>query len=120
MEISEALAIVRSLESGLDPDTHVPLARNAVCCRPRVVIAFHLAVTAMEGLGKKPPRKRAAPANGGKYWSRREDANVCDELRRGLSLSDIATAHSRSVPSIVARLIRLGKIGMSAAHVSAA
>jgi hypothetical protein len=120
MEFAEALAVVRSLESGLDPDTHVPLARNTVCCQPRVVLAFHFAVTAMEELANNPRPRRLAPANGGKYWSRREDANVCDELRRGLSLSDIAKAHSRSVASVVARLVRLGRIGMSAAEVSAA
>ena len=37
-----------------------------------------------------------------------------DELRRGINFQEIARGHGRTVGSIVARLIRLGKISASA------
>jgi hypothetical protein len=50
------------------------------------------------------------PKNAAKAWSNQEDAQVCDELRRGMNFERIAQIHNRTNGSIVARLVRLGKI----------
>jgi hypothetical protein len=55
--------------------------------------------------------KRALPSKAGKSWSRAEDQQVCEELRRGIDFHQIAKTHNRSVGSIIARLVKLGKIG---------
>jgi hypothetical protein len=55
-------------------------------------------------------RERSRPANAGRYWSRQEDAQVCAEVRRGIDFHEIAKTHNRTVPSIVARLVKLGEI----------
>jgi hypothetical protein len=40
-----------------------------------------------------------------------EDQQVCEELRRGVDVHQIAKTHNRSIGSIAARLGRLGKMG---------
>jgi hypothetical protein len=74
-----------------------------------VVRAFHRAVGALEILEERERSRR--PMNASKSWSRAEDAQVCEELRRGIDFDQIARAHNRSVGSIIGRLVRLGKIG---------
>ena len=54
---------------------------------------------------------RRQPANAGKSWSRAEDEQVCEELRRGIDFHQIAKTHNRTIGSIIARLVKLGKIG---------
>jgi hypothetical protein len=54
--------------------------------------------------------RRFLPSNAGKPWSNQEEAEVCDEIRRGLGFTDIAKKHNRTVSSTVARLVRLGTI----------
>jgi len=53
---------------------------------------------------------RNKPTSAGKYWSHAEDEQVCQELRKGIDFQQIAKTHNRTVGSIVARLIKLGKI----------
>jgi hypothetical protein len=47
----------------------------------------------------------------GRSWSRAEDAQVCEELRRGIDFHQIAKTHNRTIGSIIARLVKLGEIG---------
>lgn len=66
------------------------------------------------------PATRGAGANGaareeqagqrGRKWIHTEDAQVCEEGRSGTDFHEIAKTHNRSVGSIVARLVKLGKI----------
>ena len=55
--------------------------------------------------------KKAPPANAGKSWSRAEDQRVSEEPRRGIDFHQIAKTHNRTIGSIIARLLKLGKIG---------
>jgi hypothetical protein len=50
------------------------------------------------------------PRNAFRTWTHAEDMQVCEEVRRGMDSRDVAKAHDRTVPSIVARLVKLGKI----------
>ena len=107
MEIAEALPIVRALAGGVDPDTGTALAAESVCRKPQVVRALNRALGA---LLQEEEREQRRPENAGRYWSRQEDAQVCAEVRRGIDFHEIAKTHNRTVPSIVARLVKLGEI----------
>ncbi|HUK24395.1 MAG TPA: hypothetical protein VLV49_07440 [Terriglobales bacterium] len=107
MEIQEALTIVRALAGGIDPQTGKPLEAESLCRRPPVVKAMNRALGALVQLEQ---RERSRPQNAFRTWTRQEDAQVCEEVRKGVDFHEIAKAHNRSVGSIVARLVKLGKI----------
>ncbi len=111
MEIQEALRIMRALADGVNPDTGEVLAADAVYQYPPVVRAFHRAVRALEYVEERERSRNPPPANAGKSWSRAEDELVCEELRRRINFHQIAKTHNRTIGSIIARLVRLGKIG---------
>jgi hypothetical protein len=110
VDIAEALRITHALADGLNPATGEPCASDAVLRDAQVAIALHRAIGALESLAEREKARLAQAANAGRYWSKPEDAQVCEELRQGLDFQQIAKKHNRSVPSIVARLIKLGKI----------
>ncbi len=107
MDIPETLKIVRALANGVDPETGKNLEENSTCRRPLVIKALNRAIGALVQEQKREQRK---PANAFRAWTRAEDAQVCEQVRNGKDFHDIAKAHNRTVPSIVARLVKLGKI----------
>ena len=107
METQEALKIVRALASGVHPHTRDALPAHSLYREPDVIKALNRALGA---LAQAEEKERQRPANSGRYWSREEDARICEEVRNGLDFRLIAKAHQRSVGSIVARLVKLGKI----------
>lgn len=109
MEIGEALKIMRALADGVNPETGEVLTADAVYLP--VVRALHRSVRALEYVEERERSKKTQPANAGKSWSRAEDEQVCEELRRGIDFNQIAKTHNRTVGSIIARLVKLGRIG---------
>jgi hypothetical protein len=107
MEIEEALTIMRALARGVNPETREALEAESICRKPQVVKALNRALGA---LVQQQDRARSRPGSAGRYWSREEDAQVCAEVRQGIDFHEIAKSHNRSVPSIVARLVKLGEI----------
>jgi hypothetical protein len=107
MDTDEALTIMRALAGGTDPAGGQALPQDSPCRRPNVVKALNRALGA---LVQAQQREQQRPPNAGRYWSREEDAQVCAELRRGIELREIAKSHHRTVPSIVARLVKLGEV----------
>ena len=86
-------------------------------CRPIAFInirrrceRFHRAIGALEFQQQRERARKFLPKNAGKAWSHQEDAQICDEIRRGFSFEKIAQMHDRTNGSIIARLVRLGKI----------
>jgi hypothetical protein len=116
MENQDALIIMRALASGMNPETGVALEAESICRRPEVVKALNRALGALLQLEQRAQQK---PPNAGNYWSREEDAQVCAEVRRGIDFQEIAKTHNRTVPSIVARLVKLGEIRPGASKSSA-
>jgi len=110
MEILEALTIVRKLANGVHPETGELLQSDCVYNHPQAVRALHRAVGALEFQDERERTKKFLPGNAGKPWTNQEDAQICEEIRRGMSFEQIAQIHSRTNGSIVARLVRLGKI----------
>ncbi len=113
METQEALRIMRALADGINPESGKEMNAEAIYQCPPVVRAFHRAVQALEYVGERERSKKTLPAKAGKSWSRAEDAQVCEELRRGIDFHQIAKTHNRTVGSIIARLVKLGRIGPS-------
>jgi hypothetical protein len=111
METEQALKIMRALASGVHPKTGNALSPDSLCRELDVIKALNRALAA---LAQADENQRRRPTNSGRYWSREEDAKICEEVRNGLDFRLIAKAHNRSVGSIVARLIKLGKIGAKA------
>jgi len=107
MEVQEAIPIVRALADGVNPETKEPCANDSVYRNPSVVKALNRAVGALVA---QQERDRNKPISSGKYWTHAEDEQVCQELRKGLDFHQIAKNHNRTVGSIAARLIKLGKV----------
>ena len=110
MEIQEALGIVRKLADGIHPETGEVLQNDSIYQHPQSVRALHRAIGALEFQDERERARKFLPPNAGKPWSNQEDTLICDELRRGLSFEQIAKSHNRTTGSIIARLVRLGKI----------
>jgi len=110
MELEEAIKTIRALADGVNPETGEVLQENSVCRAPQSVKALNRALAALVA---QQEREKNRPQNAGKSWSRAEDEQVCEELRQGNDFNQIAKAHNRSVPAIVARLIKLGKVAPS-------
>ena len=110
MEIQEALAVIRKLADGTHPETGVLLSADSLYQHPQAVRAMHRAIGALEFQEQRERVRKFLPKNAGKAWSHQEDAQICDEIRRGFSFEKIAQMHDRTNGSIVARLVRLGKI----------
>ena len=87
MDIHEALRIMRALADGVNPGTGEALMADAVYQNAPVVRAFHRAEGALEYLQERERSKKTPTANGGKSWSRAEDQQVCEELRRGVDFT---------------------------------
>ncbi len=104
MDIQEALDIVRKLAKGDYPAT-APGSEDS-----QIVVALNRAAQALEFQQQRERTRASLPANAGKPWSKAEDAQICDEVRRGVNFEEIARIHCRTAGSIVARLIFLGKI----------
>lgn len=107
MDIPETLKIMRTLANGADPENGAKLEENSICRRPTIVKALNRAISALVHEQKREQRK---PSNAFRTWTRSEDAQVCEEVRNGMDFHDIAKAHNRTLASIVARLVKLGKI----------
>ena len=107
MEVEEAIKIIRALADGVNPNTGAAVEEGSVCRLPQSVKALNRALAVLVAHNE---RERRRPTNAGKPWTRAEDEQVCEEVRLGNDFTQIAKTHSRTVPSIVARLVKLGKI----------
>jgi hypothetical protein len=107
MEIQDAINVIRALADGMNPETREVLKEDSICRRPQTVMALNRALAA---LVTQQERELKKPASAGQYWSRSEDKQVCEELRKGMDFEEVAKTHNRTVPSIIVRLVKLGKI----------
>jgi hypothetical protein len=106
MEIQEALKIMRALANGVNPQTGEALETNSVCRQAETVKALNRALAALVQLEQ---REGTRLGDAGKTWTRTEDAQVCEEVQRGIDFYEIAKTHNRTVGSLVARLGEAGE-----------
>ncbi|HLW88272.1 MAG TPA: hypothetical protein VKR57_07240 [Terriglobales bacterium] len=109
MELQEAITTIRALADGLNPITHEALDTTDTCRQPQSVKALNRALAALLA---QQDREKNSPGNAGRSWSRAEDQQVCEELRQGKDINEMAKAHNRTVPAIAARLVKLGKVAL--------
>jgi hypothetical protein len=111
MDTQQALRIMQALADGVDPDTGEVLRRDSVLQSPNVIRALARSVEILEySIERERERQRKLPPNAGKPWIPEEEAQICDELKKGMKFGEIAKMHNRTTGAIVARLVRLGKI----------
>ncbi|MCC6609252.1 MAG: hypothetical protein IT515_06180 [Burkholderiales bacterium] len=110
MESAQALAVVRSLANGVDPETGEVFPAESTYQRPRIVRALYEAATALERVDRFERRKAQMPAKTGQPWSEDEDRKLLAGFDSGRALQELAGAHERTMGAIRARLLKYGRI----------
>lgn len=110
MDKSQALGIVRSLANGVDPESGEVFPAESPYQRPQTVRALYEAATALERIERFDRRRSQMPAKTGEPWSEDDDRKLLTAFDAGKSLTEIATAHERSVGACRARLLKYGRI----------
>ena len=110
MEQAQALAVVRSLANGVDPESGEAFPPESVYQRPLVVRALYEAASALERSERFERRRAQMPAKTGEPWSEDEDRKLLAAFDAGRALQELAAAHERSMGAIRARLLKYGRI----------
>src|SRR5260370_29534638 len=100
MESAQALAVVRSLASGVDPESGEVFPPESTYQRPQVVRALYEAATALERIERFERRKTQMPAKTGEPWSEDEDRKLLASFDAGRALQELASAHARAMRAV--------------------
>ena len=119
MEQEHAVKILKALANGVHPGTGEVFAADSPYQHPDTVRALFEAMHAMTGGGPKPaitPERKTVetPANTFVRWTPEEEARLASGFDSGKNSSALAKLHNRSRAAIEARLLKLGKIDVSA------
>lgn len=110
MEQAEALAVVRSLANGVDPQTGETFEPQSAYQRPQTVRALYAAAEALEQAERVERRKTQLPAKTGEPWQEEEDRQLLAAFDAGRSLEELAGTHQRTRAGIRARLLKYGRL----------
>jgi hypothetical protein len=110
MEQAQALAIVKSLANGVDPENGEVFPAEGAYQRPQTVRALYTAVEALERAAQFERRKQQLPAKTGEPWTEEEDRKLLASFDAGHALGDLAVAHQRTQTGIRARLVKYGRL----------
>ena len=110
MDANQALAVVRSLANGVDPETAEVFPPESAYQRPLVVRALYEAASALERAERFERRKAQLPAKTGVPWSEDEDRKLLAAFDAGRALQELAAAHERTMGAVRARLLKYGRI----------
>jgi hypothetical protein len=110
MDSAQALAVVRSLANGVDPESGEVFPPESAYQRPQVVRALYEAATALERIGRFERRKAQLPAKTGEPWTEDEDRRLLAAFDAGRALQELAGAHERTMGAVRARLLKYGRI----------
>jgi hypothetical protein len=110
VEAAQALAVVRSLANGVDPESGEVFPAESTYQRPQIVRALYEAATALERVDRFERRKAQMPAKTGEPWSEDEDRKLLSGFDAGRGLQELASAHERTMGAIRARLLKYGRI----------
>jgi hypothetical protein len=117
MEKEQALKILNALANGVHPATGEIFAADSAYQHPETVRALFEAVRALEGSrpAGSPERSTAEmPANTFVRWTREEEERLAAGFDAGRTSAELAKVHNRSRAAIEARLLKMGKIDVSA------
>ena len=110
MEQAQALAIVKSLANGVDPDSGEVFPAEGAYQRPQTVRALYTAVEALERAAQFERRKQQLPPKTGEPWTEDEDRKLLSAFDAGRGLPDLAGAHQRTQTGVRARLVKYGRL----------
>jgi hypothetical protein len=110
MEQAQALAVVRSLANGVDPESGEVFPADSTYQRPLVVRALYEAAAALERMERFERRKAQMPAKTGEPWTEDEDRKLLSGFDAGRALQELAAAHERTMGAVRARLLKYGRI----------
>ncbi|HUP93831.1 MAG TPA: hypothetical protein VM164_02905 [Burkholderiales bacterium] len=119
MDREQAVKILNALANGVHPATGEVFAADSPYQHPDTVRALFEAVRAMES-GRPAPapgeeRKSGdMPANTFVRWTPEEEERLAAAFDAGRTSAELAKLHNRSRAAIEARLLKLGKIDVSA------
>ena len=119
MEREQTLKILNALANGVHPATGEVFAADSPYQHPDTVRALFDAVRAIGGAEQPaaPAQTRKTadiPANTFVRWTPEEEARLAVGFDAGKNSGELATLHNRSRAAIEARLLKLGKIDVSA------
>src|SRR5216683_1573687 len=107
MDSVQALAVVRSLANGVDPESGEVFPPESAYQRPLVVRALYEAASAIERFER---RKAQLPQKTGEPWSEDEDRKLLAAFDAGRALQELAALHERTMGAVRARLLKYGRI----------
>jgi len=110
VDSAQALAVVRSLANGVDPESGEVFPPESAYQRPQVVRALYEASTALERIERFERRRAQMPAKTGEPWSEDEDRKLLAAFDAGRALQELAATHERTIGAIRARLLKYGRI----------
>jgi hypothetical protein len=110
MTQAQALAIVRSLANGIDPESGEVFPPESVYQRPQTVRALYEATIALERQERFERRRSTMPPKTGSPWSEDEDRNLLSAFDSGRALQELASQHERTMGAIRARLLKYGRL----------
>jgi hypothetical protein len=110
MDQAQALAVVRSLANGVDPETGEVFPPESTYQRPQTVRAHYAAAAALERMERFERRKAQLPQKTGEPWSEDEDRKLLAAFDAGRALQELAAAHERTMGAVRARLLKYGRI----------
>ena len=110
MDSAQALAVVRSLANGVDPETGEVFAADSAYQRAQTVRALYAAAEALEKSERFERRKQQLPAKTGEPWSEDEDRKLLAGFDAGRGLAELAGAHQRTQTGVRARLVKYGRL----------
>ena len=118
MEREQTLKILNALANGVHPWTGEVFAADSPYQHPDTVRALFEAVRTIESDHKPaPPQERKSgdvPANTFVRWSLEEEVRLASQFDAGKTSAELAKLHNRSRAAIEARLLKMGKIDVSA------
>ncbi len=110
MDAAQALAVVRSLANGVDPESGEIFPAESTYQRPQIVRALYEAASALERIDRFERRKSQLPQKTGEPWSEDEDRKLLAAFDAGRALQELAAAHERTMGAVRARLLKYGRI----------
>src|SRR3954467_10723336 len=110
MESAQALAVVRSLANGVDPETGEVFPAESAYQRPQIVRALYEAASALERQDRFERRRAQMPLKTGEPWTEDEDRKLLSAFDAGRALQELAGAHERTMGAVRARLLKYGRI----------
>ena len=119
MEREQAMKILNALANGVHPATGEVFAADSPYQHPDTVRALFEAVRAIEGarpvtVQSEERKSGDMPANTFVRWTPEEEERLAAAFDAGRTSAELAKIHNRSRAAIEARLLKLGKIDVSA------